>query len=70
MRESIADFVQHFAWAFYGQGCGCGSTFHFNWLADLIGEGNYDENYDPHGFSRITWWIGDRLSAVASRLYS
>lgn len=58
MRDWFAGHLLHFGWAFLGQECDCGHN-RFNWLARLIGDGQWDDDGEPSNrLTRIKFEIG------------
>ena len=63
MREYIGDTLLHLGWAILGSECTCNSGVHFNALAHVIGQWEYNEN----GLrDRVLFAIGDFLIILAT----
>lgn len=68
MRIWLADQFLHLGWAFFGQECFCEHN-NFNWLARLIGEGQWTDDGDPaNWFTKIKFEVGDYLVNVHNYL--
>lgn len=57
----LAEHMLHFGWALFGQECGCGAN-RFNWLARIIGEGNWTDDLEPKdSWTKIKFHTGHSL---------
>lgn len=67
-RVWLAEHLLHFGWALFGQECGCGSN-RFNWLARLVGEGQWDAEGEPANLrTRIKFNVGHAFVLMHGRL--
>lgn len=58
LRIWLAEHLLHFGWALFGQECDCGHN-RFNWLARLIGEGEWDDDGDAVNLkTKIKFHVG------------
>ena len=68
MREWIAEQFLHLGWALFGQESECNYNY-FNWLARVIGEGQWDNEGEPANlWTRIKHEIGHKLVLVHGRM--
>lgn len=64
MREWIAEQFLHLGWACFGQESECKWNY-FNWLARLIGKGQWDDEGEPANlWTAIKFKIGHSLVLV------
>ena len=66
IREDVGDFIQHFAWALWGQQCDCGYNW-FNrmarWFERQPWASQFDDDLNPLNWqTKATWIVGSRLS--------
>lgn len=67
-RIWLAEHFLHLGWALFGQECDCGAN-RFNWLARMIGEGQWDDEGEPA--NHRTWikhWCGAGLVGLHGSL--
>ena len=68
MRDWLSNHLLHIGWAIFGQECECGHN-RFNWLARLIGHGNWTDNLEPADrWTAIKHRAGDALLTAHAKL--
>lgn len=70
MREWLGEHLLHIGWGLFGQQSDCPSN-RFNWLARLIGEGQWTDDGEPANIrTAVKFHVGHALVMMSNQLRS